>query len=334
MGEPGTDLTWGVDADEIAEVIELRPGREHLNLRLDRFVAGEMPDLSRTYLQTLVDDGMVLVDGQKRRAAFKMTPGQVVSVALPVAKEFELEAQDIPLDIIHEDDDILVINKPRGMVVHPAPGHPRDTLVNAVLHHAPGVSIQGSTRPGIVHRLDKDTSGVMVVAKSDRAQTSLVEQWLDREVIKHYTTLVAGLVEEDEATVDVPIDRDQYNRQRMASSRHGRDAISHFTVTRRFAGTTLLDVRIETGRTHQIRVHLAFIGHPVVGDALYGNKVSARIAEELGVTRQFLHATSLTFRMPGSGDIRTFSAPLPEDLATVLDALHAAPETGPDDDEV
>jgi 23S rRNA pseudouridine1911/1915/1917 synthase len=305
------------DADEIAEVIELHPDRQHLNMRLDRFVAGELPDLSRTYLQHLIDEGLLLVDGQKRRSAFKVTPGEVVTVALPVPKTFELEPQDIPLDILFEDDDILIINKPAGMVVHPAPGHPRDTLVNAVLHHAPGISIQGSTRPGIVHRLDKDTSGVMVVAKTDRAQTSLVEQWQSREVGKHYVALVSGVVEEVEALIDAPIARDAVDRQRLSTSRGGRDAITHLTVAERFAESTLLDVEIETGRTHQIRVHLAFIGHPVVGDGIYGNKVSARVASELSVKRQFLHAASLSFRMLG-GEERTFSAPLPDDLTEVL----------------
>lgn len=331
MNDPGASLPLTQDGSEIAEVIELRPGRDDLNVRLDRFVAGQLPDVSRTYLRTLIDDGMLLVDGQKRRAAFKMTPGQVVTVALPVAKEFELEAQDIPLDVIFEDDDILVINKPAGMVVHPAPGHPRDTLVNAVLHHAPGIAIQGSTRPGIIHRLDKDTSGLMVIAKSGRAQTSLAAQWQDRDVIKHYTALVSGVVEEEAATIDVPIDRDQIQRQRMTTSKHGRDAISHFTVSTRYAEATLLDVRIETGRTHQIRVHLAFIGHPVVGDGVYGNKVSERLASELGATRQFLHASALTFRMPGSGEERTFHAPLPGDLAGILGTLAERPPEAIDD---
>jgi 23S rRNA pseudouridine1911/1915/1917 synthase len=186
------------------------------------------------------------------------------------------------------------------------------------LHHAPGISIQGSTRPGIVHRLDKDTSGVMVVAKTDRAQTSLVDQWQLREVGKHYVALVSGVVEEDEATIDAPIARDAVDRQRMSTSRGGRDAVTHLTVAERFAEATLLDVEIETGRTHQIRVHLAFIGHPVVGDGIYGNKVSARVAEALGVKRQFLHAASLSFRMPGSDEERTFTAPLADDLVEVL----------------
>ena len=308
----------GVDSEDIEEIIELRPEPAHLNMRLDRYVAGELPDLSRTYLQSLIDNGMLLVDGRTRRAAFKMTPGEVVSVALPVPQQFDLEPQDIPLDVLYKDDDVLVINKPSGMVVHPAPGHPRNTLVNAVLYHAPAISIQGSTRPGIIHRLDKDTSGVMVVAKSDRAHTSLVEQWLERSVVKHYTALVAGFIEEEEGTIDVPIGRDQVNRQRMGTSRTGREAITHFSVVDRFDDATLLDVRIETGRTHQIRVHFTFISHPVVGDAIYGNKVSERVSREYGAERQFLHASSLTFKLPGTEEMRTFEAPLPGDLQELL----------------
>lgn len=318
MDETQMTPALNTDTEDQEEIIELRPGREHQLMRLDRYVATELPDMSRTYLQQLITEGRLLVDGQSRRAAFKMTPGQVVTVTLPVTEEFELEPQDIPLDIIFEDEDILVINKPSGMVVHPAPGHPRNTLVNAVLFHAPDISIQGSTRPGIVHRLDKDTSGVMVVAKSNRAQASLVDQWQGRGVTKHYTALVAGIVEEDTATIDAPIGRNSVNRQQMTTTRTGREAITHFTVLERFDDATLLDVRIETGRTHQIRVHLAFIGYPVVGDALYGNKVSERVATRLEASRQFLHATSLGFRMPSTGEPRTFVASLPDDLEQVL----------------
>jgi 23S rRNA pseudouridine1911/1915/1917 synthase len=317
--------------DDEQELIELHPERSHLSMRLDRYVADELPDLSRSYIQQLIADGAVLVDGQVRRPSFKVTPGEVVTVDLPEVEESEILAEDIPLDILYEDDDILMVNKPAGMVVHPAAGHATGTLVNAVLYHAPEISIHGSTRPGIIHRLDKDTSGVMVVAKSDRAQTSLVEQWLERAVQKRYITLVAGVVEEDTATIDVPIGRNQVNRQQMATSRSGREAITHFTVLERFAETTLLDVAIDTGRTHQIRVHLNFIGFPVVGDTLYGNKVSARIADELGLKRQFLHASTLGFAMPGSGDARTFEAPLPADLQTVLDQLNAEKDGGDDD---
>ena len=310
------------DADQ-QELIELYPQRSDLNVRLDKYVSGQLPDLSRTYLQQLITEGALLVDGFVRRPSFKVTPGQVVTLDLPEIVETEIEAEDIPLDVIFENDDILMVNKAAGMVVHPAAGHARGTLVNAVLFHAPEISIQGSTRPGIIHRLDKDTSGIMVVAKSDRAQTSLAEQWMGRKVQKRYLALATGVVEEDTATIDAPIGRNPANRQQMAATRSGKEAITHFTVVERFEDTTLLDVTIETGRTHQIRVHLNFIGHAVVGDVLYGNKIRARIADELGLQRQFLHANSLGFEMPGSGDHRTFEAPLPDDLQSVLDQIHA-----------
>lgn len=325
--------TSPISDEDQQEIIELYPERTHLNMRLDKYVSEQLPDLSRTYLQQLISDGALLVDGFLRRPSFKMTPGQVVTLNLPEVEVTEIIAEDIPLDIVYEDSDILMISKVAGMVVHPAAGHPSGTLVNAVLHHAPEISIQGSTRPGIIHRLDKDTSGIMVVAKSDRAQTSLAEQWMGRNVQKRYLVLATGVVEEDSAKVDAPIGRNPANRQQMAAVRNGKDAISHFTVIERFDDCTLLDVTIETGRTHQIRVHLNFIGHAVVGDLLYGNKVSARIAEDLGLNRQFLHATSLGFAMPGSGEDRVFEAPLPQDLQSVLDQLRSRKEEGDESDE-
>lgn len=325
--------TSPISDEDQQEIIELYPERTHLNMRLDKYVSEQLPDLSRTYLQQLISDGALLVDGFLRRPSFKMTPGQVVTLNLPEVEVTEIIAEDIPLDIVYEDSDILMISKVAGMVVHPAAGHPSGTLVNAVLHHAPEISIQGSTRPGIIHRLDKDTSGIMVVAKSDRAQTSLADQWMGRNVQKRYLVLATGVVEEDSAKVDAPIGRNPANRQQMAAVRNGKDAISHFTVIERFDDCTLLDVTIETGRTHQIRVHLNFIGHAVVGDLLYGNKVSARIAEDLGLNRQFLHATSLGFAMPGSGEDRVFEAPLPQDLQSVLDQLRSRKEEGDESDE-
>lgn len=322
-----------VNDEDQKEIIELYPERSDLNMRLDKYVAEQLPDLSRTYLQQLIMDGALLVDGFVRRPSFKMTPGQVVTLDLPEVEVTEIIAEDIPLDVVFENDDILMVNKVAGMVVHPAAGHASGTLVNAVLFHAPEISIQGSTRPGIIHRLDKDTSGIMVVAKSDRAQTSLAEQWMDRKVQKRYLALATGVVDEDTATIDAPIGRSTANRMQMAATRTGKDAITHFTVIERFDDCTLLDVTIETGRTHQIRVHLNFIGHAVVGDSLYGNKVSARIADELGLKRQFLHANSLGFAMPGTGKYRTFEAPLPQDLQNVLDQLRSRKEEGDESDD-
>ena len=313
------------DEETHMEIVELRPAKSDINLRLDRFVSAGIPDLSRTYLQSLVEEGFVLVDGVPRRAAFKMTPGQVVTVSLPEIGSVDLVPENIPLDILFEDSDILVINKPAGMVVHPAPGHPRGTLVNAVLFHAPEIHIVGTNRPGIVHRLDKDTSGVMIVAKTDRAHNSLVQQWQDRTVDKTYVALVAGQVQEEEASIDAPIGRDISNRMRMAAVRTGREARTSFAVVERFDETTLLDVSIETGRTHQIRVHLAMIEFPVVGDTLYGSPKSARAATKTGVKRQFLHARELGIKMI-DGRRQTFVAPLATDLEAGLAVLRAENE--------
>ncbi len=236
----------------------------------------------------------------------------------PVSEALAPEA--IPIDVVYEDDDVFVLNKPAGLVVHPAPGHASGTLVNALLAHAPGISVGGSNRPGIVHRLDKDTSGLMVVAKTDRARSTLVAQWNERSVRKGYVALASGVVEPDEGTIDAPIGRDPSQRQRMAVTAKGRPAVTHFDVRERFAAVTLLNVEIETGRTHQIRVHLAFIGHPIVGDPVYGGRVGRR--DEPWLSRQFLHAARLAFRLPDGREV-VFEAPLPPDLQTVVDALRS-----------
>jgi 23S rRNA pseudouridine1911/1915/1917 synthase len=298
-------------------VIELRPELEDKDERLDVFVTAALPEYSRGYVQTLIEQGHVLVDGQQRKAKFKMTPGQVVTVTIPPTEEEEIIPEPIPLEIVYEDRDLLVIDKPAGLVVHPAPGHPRGTLVNAVVHHAPDVALAGSNRPGIIHRLDKDTSGLIAVVKTDRGRNALVPQWENRTVEKGYITLVHGVIEPDEATVDAPIGRDPAQRQRMTAIRTGRPAVTHFRVLERFKDSTLLDVDIETGRTHQIRVHLAFIGHPVIGDMIYGRYDSV---EGIPVFRQFLHAARLSFTLP-DGERVSFTAPLPRDLQTVLDLL-------------
>jgi 23S rRNA pseudouridine1911/1915/1917 synthase len=303
--------------DDEGEVVELRPGREQQGERLDRYVADCLPDLSRSYVQDLIADGAVLVDGYVRKPKFKITPGQIVTVALPEPETIEIAPEPIPLDIRYEDADVIVLDKPAGLVVHPAPGHPRGTLVNALLHHAPEISLGGSNRPGIVHRLDKDTSGLMVVAKTDRAQAALLKQWADRSVTKRYLALARGVVEADEGTIDAPIGRDQANRQRMAVAQNGRPAVTHFTVLRRFADATLLDLDLETGRTHQIRAHLAFIGHPLVGDPIYGGRVRAGTVE---APRQFLHAARLGFMLP-DGEPVSFVSALPSDLQAVVDRL-------------
>src|SRR5215217_826632 len=257
--------------EESDGLVELRPGREDLGTRLDRYVADNLPDLSRGTVQALIESGRIRVDGQQRKPKFRMTPGEVVSVEIPPPQIDEILPDPIPLAVVYEDADVVVVDKPAGMVVHPAPGHPRGTLANALVAHVPGLAVGGSQRPGIVHRLDKDTSGLIVAAKTDRGRTSLVSQWEDRTVEKTYLALVAGSVADEEATIDAPIGRDPKNRQRMAVMRSGRPAVTHFRVVEQFRTSTLLEVSIETGRTHQIRVHLAFIGHPIVGDQLYGS---------------------------------------------------------------
>ena len=242
--------------EESGELVELRPARDDLGTRLDRYVADQLPDLSRGTVQGLIESGRVRVDGRQRKPKFRMTPGEVVSVEIPPPRIDEILPDPIPLAIVYEDADVIVVDKPAGMVVHPAPGHPRGTLANALLAHVPGISVGGSQRPGIVHRLDKDTSGLIVAAKTDRGRTSLVSQWEDRAVEKTYLALVSGSVEDEEAIIDAPIGRDPKNRQRMAVVRSGRPAVTRFHVVERFPDTTLLEVSIETGRTHQIRVHL------------------------------------------------------------------------------
>jgi len=299
--------------------VELRPGREDTSERLDKFVAASLTDLSRSYVQQLIEGGQVRVDGVVRRSKFKVTPGEVVVVDVPPTVVEPLEPEDIPLDVAYEDADVIVVDKPAGLVVHPAPGHARGTLVNAMLHYAPGISIAGTNRPGIVHRLDKDTSGLMVVAKTDRAHAALIGQWAARSVRKGYVVLASGVVEPNEGTIDAPIGRDPIQRQRMAVTPKGRPAVSLFAVRERFAAATLLDVEIETGRTHQIRVHLAFIGHPVVGDPVYG-RASTRRPGEPWAPRQFLHAARLGFRLPDGREV-AFESTLPPDLVAVLDEL-------------
>lgn len=309
-----------VDREDVATVVELRPAREATNERLDKYLAVQLANhgLSRSYLQTLIDVGNVTVDGVVRRAKFKVTPGQVVMVTIPAPTVEAIEPEDIPLSILFEDEDVIVLDKPAGLVVHPAPGHATGTLVNALLHHVPGINVGGSTRPGIVHRLDKDTSGVMVVAKTDRARTTLVSQWEARQVRKHYVALVTGVVEPGEGSIDAPIGRDPVQRQRMAVTPKGKPAVTHFTVRRRFRESTLLDLELETGRTHQIRVHLAFIHHSLVGDPVYGRRDQRPIL----LHRQFLHACRLSFRLPG-GESLTVESPLPPDLQSILAEMDA-----------
>lgn len=304
--------------EESDGLVELRPAPDDLGMRLDRYVADQLPDLSRGTVQALIESGRVLVDGHHRKPKFRMTPGEVVLVDIPPPQIDEILPDPIPLKIVYEDADVIVVDKPAGMVVHPAPGHPRGTLANALLAHVPGISVGGSQRPGIVHRLDKDTSGLIVAAKTDRGRAALVAQWEDRSVEKTYLALVSGSVGDTEATIDAPIGRDPKNRHRMSVLRLGRPAVTRFRGIEQFPNATLLEVSIETGRTHQIRVHLAFIGHPIIGDQVYGRP---RLTDPQ-LKRQFLHASALAFQLPDGSRVRLESS-LPNDLRAVLEQLRA-----------
>lgn len=279
--------------------------------RLDVFVA-RMTAMTRSRVQKLIDDGMVLVEGEKQRASHRLDAGQAVAVTVPPASASEAQPEAIALDIIYEDADLVVINKPPGMTVHPSPGHTTSTLVNAILAHCKDLSgIGGVMRPGIVHRLDRDTSGVILVAKNDDAHNALAKQLRERTVEKTYVALVEGTPRPPEGVIDAPIMRDPRNRQRMAVIEGGRESTTAYKVLERYARCSLVQARPKTGRTHQIRVHLAAIGHPIIGDKIYG-KPSKLIA------RQFLHAARITFAHPRSGDRVEFEAPLAVDLQGTL----------------
>jgi 23S rRNA pseudouridine1911/1915/1917 synthase len=291
------------------------------NGRLDRLVAARLADLSRTAVQRLIDDGFITRNGSICKASDKVGQGDVIVVRVPPPTLTELLAEDIPLTIVYEDDDVVVIDKAAGLVVHPAAGHDSGTLVNALLGHIPDLEgIGGEVRPGIVHRLDKDTSGLIVVAKNDRALQFLQEQFKSRTIKKMYLALVEGLVEPREGIIDAPIGRSKTDRKKMAVTREGRSAQTRYRVKQiyRQPDLSLVEAYPETGRTHQIRVHLAWFKHPLVGDEVYGRQRSI-----VPIERHFLHAASLTLTLP-NGETRTFNSKLPDDLQRVLDQLTAA----------
>ena len=286
--------------------------------RLDKYISKQKIELSRVMIQKLIDENQILVNNKSQKASYKVQTGDEITLNIPEAKETDLKIQDIPLDVIYEDNDILVINKPKGMVVHPAVGNPDGTLVNAVMAHCKGnlSGIGGELRPGIVHRLDKDTSGLIIVAKNDKAHINLSEQIQDRKVKKVYLALVRGIIHENEATINMPIARSTKDRKKMAVDKKGKVAITHFKVLERFKKYTYLEVTIETGRTHQIRVHMAEIGHPVIGDYTYSNGKN-----EFNVQGQMLHASSLDFKHPITGQQIHCEAPLPDYFKKILNKL-------------
>ncbi|MBM3778271.1 MAG: RluA family pseudouridine synthase [Acidimicrobiia bacterium] len=306
--------------------------------RLDRFLAAVIPDRSRSQLQKLIADGRVQVDGRAARANLSLKAGRHVVVDSPEAVRAGVEPEDLPLDVLYDDADLVVVNKPPGLVVHPGAGHPSGTLVNALLHRVAGLSgVGGVERPGIVHRLDRGTSGVMVVAKHDAAHRELARQFQDREVDKEYIALAWGLVQAGRR-IDAAIGRDPANRQKMsARARRAREAVTRITRARTLHGVSLLHVAIHTGRTHQIRVHLSAIGHPVVGDPLYGGvrrHVGHDVRAVLRLERPFLHAWRLAFTHPGDGRHLEVRAPLAGDLLAVLQDLgfeEAPAATAPED---
>ncbi len=288
--------------------------------RLDRFLAERMPELTRSRVKQLIDDGLATAGGRPGKPALRLKPGQRVAITVPDPEPLGVAPERIPLNVIYEDADLLVIDKPAGMTVHPAPGHPSHTLVNALLAHCPDLAgIGGRVRPGIVHRLDKETSGLIVVAKSDLAHQELSRQFKERSVEKRYLALAKGRVEPAEGVIDAPLGRDRRNRKRIAVVEGGREAQTAYRVLRRLDGATLLEVRPRTGRTHQIRAHLASVGHPLVGDALYGGTPTGR-GPRPGLGRQFLHAAELAFRHPRTGALVRCVSPLPPDLARALEA--------------
>ncbi len=283
-------------------------------VRLDKYVAEKCPDLSRTQAQKLIGDGCITVNDCVAKAGLKLNTGDRMTVNLPAATPSPLLPEAIPLNIIYEDDDLLVIDKPAGLTVHPAPGHPSHTLVNAILSHLSSVPDTGdSLRPGIVHRLDKDTSGVMLVARNSVAQANLSDQFKARSVVKTYLVLVKGLLTPERGIIEAPIGRDPRHRKRMAVAAEGRGKLARtqYQVVKYIDNYTLLEVMPETGRTHQIRVHLSAIGYPVVGDTTYGVKSAY-------LSRQFIHASRLGFHLPSSGEYVEFESELPEDLEQAL----------------
>ena len=296
--------------DKVYSFVVDEPG-----VRLDKYVCQKCSELSRTYIQKLISNGHITVNDRMAKAGLKLNIGDRLRVIIPSAVPSPLAPEAIPLNIIYEDDDLLVIDKPPGLPIHPAPGHPSHTLVNAILSHLPTLpETDDSLRPGIVHRLDKDTSGVMLVAKNRQAQANLIDQFKTHSVVKAYLALVKGHLTPESGVIEAPIGRDSRNRKRMAVATKGREARTEYDVVKYIGDYTLLEVKPETGRTHQIRVHLSAIGYPVVGDKVYGVKSDY-------LSRQFLHACRLGFKLPSTGEYVEFQSELPPDLSQALENI-------------
>ena len=296
---------------------ELTAATEHAGVRLDAFLSADGA-LTRSQAAHLIAEGRVRVNGKPAAKSARLSGGETVTVDAPQLRETALPPQDIPLDVVYEDDDVIVVNKPTGLVVHPAPGHPDGTLVNALLHHC-GDSLSGiggEKRPGIVHRIDRDTSGLIIAAKNDAAHLALSAQLKDHSLSRTYECLVTGNMKQDSGTVDAPIGRSSADRKKMAVVPTGRRAVTHWEVVARYPGVTHLRCRLETGRTHQIRVHMAYIGHPILGDTVYGAKKPVP-----GLTGQCLHAAGLRFVHPRTGEPVELHCPLPPEFTAMLQKL-------------
>ncbi|MFC6274977.1 RluA family pseudouridine synthase [Levilactobacillus tangyuanensis] len=283
--------------------------------RLDKLVADTEETISRSQAKAAIEAGQITVDGQTVKPKFKASVGAKVAISLPDPEPIDLEPENIPLDIVYEDDDVIVVNKPQGMVVHPAPGHPNHTLVNALLYHSPLSEINGELRPGIVHRIDKDTSGLLMVAKNDQAHQSLSAQLQAKTNLREYVAIVHGNFKEETGIIKAPLGRSPKDRKKQAVVADGRPAVTHFRVLERYGDYSLIACRLETGRTHQIRVHMAYINHPVAGDPLYGPK------KTLKGDGQYLHAKTLGFKQPATGEELAFSTPVPANFAAVVKRL-------------
>ena len=292
--------------------------QEEKGKRLDTYIPSVDTDITRTSAQRLIEDGNILVNGKNAKVSYKIQENDKISVEIPKPKQIELKAQNIPIEIIYEDSDIIVVNKPKGMVVHPANGNPDGTLVNAIMAICKDSlsGIGGEIRPGIVHRIDKDTSGLLIVAKNDNAHVKMSEQIKNHEVKKTYIALVRGVFKENEATIDMPIGRSPSDRKKMAVDKNGKEAVTHFKVIKRYNKYTYIKVKIDTGRTHQIRVHLSQIGYPIVGDAVYSNGKNP-----WGVEGQCLHAKSIRFKHPTTGKEMFIEAKIPEYFQDIIDDL-------------
>lgn len=289
---------------------------EEVGLRLDKYLKDKLENISRVYIQELIDEGYILVNGKESKSSYKTNLNDEIVVTLKEVEDLNVEPQNIPLDIVYEDKDVIVINKERGMVVHPAPGNYKDTLVNALLYHCKDLSsINGVKRPGIVHRLDKDTSGLIMVAKNDYSHNYLAEQLKDKTASRVYIALVHGNVHVNKGVIDIPIGRDPKSRVKMAAIKEGKEAITEFSVLKYYKDFTLVECRLKTGRTHQIRVHLSYIGYPLVGDPLYGHK-----KQRYG-SKQYLHAKELSFIHPTKKERVTFTTELPEYFKKFLNNL-------------